>query len=73
LTWGGDTGLREYAFEIIEEVKRAANPKESIKKSIKFDRDKQEIYVKDKVFKSTRKNLSSICWEGCDFNDRRTP
>jgi len=50
LTRGGDMGLREYAFKIIEEVKRAANPKESIKKSIKFDRDKQEIYVKDKIF-----------------------
>ena len=51
LTWGGDMGLREYAFKIIEEVKRAANPKKSIKKSIKFDRDKQEIYVKNKVLK----------------------
>jgi glycerate 2-kinase len=42
--------LKECAFQIIEEVKKAANPKQYIKQSIRFDRDKREIYVEDKVF-----------------------
>jgi len=42
--------LKECAFQIIEEVKKAANPKQYIKESIRFDRDKREICVEDKVF-----------------------
>jgi len=42
--------LKECAFQIIEEVKKAANPKQYIKECIRFDRDKREICVEDKVF-----------------------
>ncbi|MHB8071190.1 MAG: glycerate kinase type-2 family protein [Candidatus Cryosericum sp.] len=42
--------LKECALQIIEEVKKAANPKQYIKESVRFDQSKREIRIEDKVF-----------------------